>query len=74
MKVYDLPADLRQDLSTYIQANPSPNVPVGDALKIIMRLQNLSVREEIKGTPKLVEDESFVEPGDGKEDTEIDNG
>ena len=36
-----LPNELRDELSRYIQTNPSPNVPVGKCMELLARISNL---------------------------------
>ncbi len=46
-----LPDDLRNTLMAYIQANPSPNVPVGDCMKLLGQLQQLKTFGEPTAVP-----------------------
>lgn len=62
-KTYELPAEIRENLSNYIQANPSPNITVRDVLKLVMQLQNLKLIGETKSVPTLVPNNSDAEDG-----------
>lgn len=39
--MYLLPDHHRENLTAYIQANPSPNVPIGDCMKLLSILKDL---------------------------------
>ncbi len=69
-----LPPNLRDNLMKYIQANPSPNVPVGQCMQLLAELQNL---KKFGRSPAAVPEpeEGPAQPGaEEKEESGVVNG
>jgi hypothetical protein len=63
-----LPEQLRNNMMAYIQANPSPNVPVGDCMQLLSQLQNLKTfgKPAAVAAPAERDDGPMATPGSAK--------
>ena len=66
--MYLIPNELRQNLLAYIQANPSPNVPVGQCMLLLKGLSEAKTFGKPTAVAKPAEEDMAVPGGEEVKD------